>query len=268
MSEVSSVELSPVARTLLIPLAFRAAESQHPDAILRDEQALELASRLDPGCLPKVNLKEMDFVCTMMRARQFDRFAQGFLREHPGGTVVDIGCGLDTRFGRIDNGQMRWVGLDLPEVIAIRRGLLPDAPRSRLIGSSALEFDWMDVVVPPVIFLAEGVLVYFRGDDVKRLVLELQKRFPGCELVFDSLTNTSIRIHRLSPAMRWAALQVQWGLDESEGLEAWGKGIRLLEEWLYFDRPEPRLGLYNLMRHIPFLARANRVLRYRLGMVE
>ncbi len=118
-----------------------------------------------------------------------------------------------------------------------------------------------------MIFLAEGVLVYFTEEDVKRLVLELRRRFPGCELVFDTLTKASIRIHRLSPtvALRRAAHQVQWGLDESDGLEAWGEGIRLLEEWLYFDDLEPRLGRYNLMRHIPLLARANRILRYRLG---
>ncbi len=267
MTVLKDVELSPVARTLLIPLAFRAAESQRPDAILHDDQALELARCLSPGSLPKVNQKDMDFTFTMMRARQFDRFAQGFLAKFPAGTAVDIGCGLDTRFGRIDNGQMQWVGLDLPEVIEIRRSLLPDAPRGQLIGRSALDFTWMDGIVPPAIFLAEGVLVYFQEEEVKRLVLELRRCFAGCELVFDSLTKTSIKSHRLSPttALRRAAFQVQWGLDESEGLEAWGPGIKLLDEWLYFDDLEPRLGSYNLMRHIPFLARANRILHYRLG---
>ena len=124
----------------------------------------------------------------------------------------------------------------------------------------------MDNVTPPAIFLAEGVLVYFTEEDVRRLVLQLRQRFPGCELVFDSLSKASIWIHRLSPAMRAAALQVHWGLDQSQALEAWGPGIRLVEEWLYFDHQEPRLGRYNLMRHIPLLARANRILRYRLGM--
>ncbi len=267
MDRLKGIELSPVARTLLIPLAFRAAESQRPDAILHDEQAVALARRLDASLLPKVNQRDMDFVCTMMRARQFDHFAQGFLKDHPAGTVMDLGCGLDTRFGRLDNGQMRWVGLDLPEVIEIRRGLLEEQPRSCLITCSVLDFKWMDEVTPPVIFVAEGLLVYFMEEDVRRLVLELRRRFTGCELVFDSLSRASIRIHRLSPAgaLRRAAHQVHWGLDESEGLEAWGPGIKLLEEWLYFDELEPRLGSYNLMRHIPFLARANRILRYQLG---
>ncbi len=265
MSELRDVELSPVERTLLIPLAFRAADSQRPDAILHDDQALDLARRLDPGSLPKVNQVGMDYVLTLMRARQFDRFAQQFLAGHPDGTVVDMGCGLDTRFGRIDNGQMRWVGLDLPEVIGIRRRLLPEEPRSCLIGQSALNVAWMDEVTPPAIFLAEGLLVYFHEEDVKCLVLELRRRFKGCELVFDALTKASIRIHRLSPAMRRAALQVHWGLERNNALEDWAPGIKLLEEWFYFDHQEPRLGRYNWLRHIPFLARINCILRYQLG---
>ena len=268
MTDLKDVQLSPVARTLLIPLAFRAAESQRPDSILHDEQALELARRLGPDCLPQINQKDMDYTATLMRARQFDRFGRNFLEACPAGMVVDVGCGLDTRFGRIDNGLMCWVGVDLPEVIELRRSLLPEMPRTCLIGRSALDFAWMDEVTPPAIFLAEGLLVYFFEEDVRRLVLELRRRFPGCELVFDALSRGSIRIHRLlshNTEMRAAALQVHWGLDESDGLEAWGPDIKLLEEWRYFDHAEPRLSRYNWMRHIRFLARANVVLRYRLG---
>jgi O-methyltransferase involved in polyketide biosynthesis len=80
-----------------------------------------------------------DKVFTLMRVREFDRCALAFLGEHPAGVVVDIGCGLDTRFERLDNGQLEWVGLDLPDVIALRKQLLPEMPRTRLIACSALD---------------------------------------------------------------------------------------------------------------------------------
>jgi phosphatidylethanolamine/phosphatidyl-N-methylethanolamine N-methyltransferase len=67
-----------------------------------------------------------------MRVRQFDAFARAFLAGRPGGLVVDIGCGLDTRFDRLDDGQMSWLGLDLPEVISLRRQLLPNAERCKM----------------------------------------------------------------------------------------------------------------------------------------
>ena len=56
----------------------------------------------------------------------------------PGMRVLDSGCGLDTRFQRLDDGRLTWVGVDLPEVIALRRRLVPDTDRARTIGRSAL----------------------------------------------------------------------------------------------------------------------------------
>lgn len=67
-----------------------------------------------------------DLFAAAMRVRQFDTFARAFLAGNPGGLVVDIGCGLDTCFDRLDDGQMAWLGVDLPEVIEPRREVLPD----------------------------------------------------------------------------------------------------------------------------------------------
>jgi len=45
MSEIKSQTLSGVAETLLIPLYIRAMESQRPDALIKDERAIELFTR-------------------------------------------------------------------------------------------------------------------------------------------------------------------------------------------------------------------------------
>jgi O-methyltransferase involved in polyketide biosynthesis len=56
--------------------------------------------------------------------------------------IVDLGCGLDTRCERVDNGQVEWCGLDLSEVIELRKELLDETPRNHLIGCSVLDFSW------------------------------------------------------------------------------------------------------------------------------
>jgi len=261
-------ELPPLARTLLIPLAYRAIESQRSDALLRDEQAVTLIEQCDEDFRKLAKGNAMEQTATMMRARQLDRYAQDFLSRCPDGIVVDIGCGLDTRPDRIDNGQNLWYGLDLPVVIELRRMLLPEGPRQYLVARSVLDFGWMDIVAReqrPVIFLAEGVFPYFEERDVRRTVLALKERFPGAELAFDALSPFSIRIHKLNPAIRKASTHLHWGLMDGKTLEAWGPGIHLLEEWKYFDQNEPRLRAYNLMRYFPPLAKANFILHYRLG---
>jgi O-methyltransferase involved in polyketide biosynthesis len=131
-----------------------------------------------------------------------------------------------------------------------------------------LDFGWMDIVAAeqrPVIFLAEGVFPYFEEGDIRRTVLALKEHFPGAELAFDALSPFSVRIHQLNPAIRKASVHLRWGLMDGKTLETWGDGIHLLEEWLYFDKNEPRLRGYNLMRYFPPLAKANFILHYQLG---
>ena len=265
MSKFKVSELPPVARTMLIALAYRAVESQRQDALLKDEQAVTLIGEFDEDFTRLIRKGGMDPTCTVMRVRQFDRFAQTFLSQHPHGSVVDIGCGLTTRFQRVDNGQMSWFGLDLPEVIEIRRKLLPEEARTHLISRSILDDAWMEEITPPAIFLAEGVLPYLQEADIRHLMQKLGERFPGTEIVFDAINSFSMKAHRLDPTLRKALLEIHWVLDDSQVLETWGTGIRVLEEWKYFDKNEPRLRLYNWMRYIPAFTKANYILRVRLG---
>jgi O-methyltransferase involved in polyketide biosynthesis len=261
-------DLPPVARTLLVPLACRADESRRPDAMIRDDRAREILSRFEEEDTLALKMGGTDRTFTMMRARQFDRYARAFLGEQPGGMVVDIGCGLDTRSSRVDDGRRLWLGLDLPEVIAVRRTLIPEGPRERLLGGSVTDPAWMDGIAAekrPAIFIAEGVFPYFEPGDVRRLIVNLSERFPGSELAFDALSWFSIRLHSLHPVIRKTGARLGWGMDDGREIEAWSPRIHLLEAWNYFKQKEPRLGIANLMRFIPPLANANFIARYRLG---
>src|SRR5512136_2103968 len=161
----SILNLNEVSQTLLIPLYFRAMESQRPDALIRDPKAVELVGKLDYDFsgVQKMKNEQVNF---LLRMREFDRLAKAFLAEHPDGVIVDLGCGLDTRFERVDNGQVEWYGLDLPEVIELRKDLLEETPRSHFIGCSVLDFSWMNALSDQVnkafLFLAEAVLVYLK----------------------------------------------------------------------------------------------------------
>jgi O-methyltransferase involved in polyketide biosynthesis len=262
--------LNALSQTLMIPLYFRAMECQRPDALVRDPKAAELVGQLDYDFSGVQRLKD-EQVNYLLRVREFDRQARAFLAEHPDGVIVDLGCGLDTRFERIDNGQAKWYGLDLPEVIALRKELLDETPRSHFIGCSVLDFSWMEALGSqagkrgqpgwPFLFLAEAMLVYLEEADVKRLVTALAERFPGAELVCDAYSPVVVRFHPRPPAVP----RPRWGLKDDRDVEAWAPGIRLLSQWYTFDEPEPRLGAFRLMRHIRFIAKVVRVVHYRLG---
>jgi hypothetical protein len=99
-------------------------------------------------------------------------------------------------------------------------------------------------------------------------VLLLKERFPGAELVCDAMTPFMVRSLNLELAFTRLAARLHWGLESGRALESWGVGIRLLEEWFYFDRPEPRLGASQLMRCIPPLAKGVGIFHYQLGDAE
>jgi methyltransferase (TIGR00027 family) len=273
MSETTSQDLSGVAKTLLITLYIRAIESQRPDALIKDERAEALVRQLDQESLQKTLALTDDFsrVAVILKGREFDRFAQDFLRRHPDAVVVHIGCGLDTRFERVaeHNSQVEWYDLDLPDVINLRRKLVGgEGARHRLLAGSVLNSAWLDTVSAhgqrPFLFLAEGVFMYFDEAQVKSLVLTLRDRFPGAELVFDAF----------SPFMRWAhnfkvtrtgiGAHLHWALKHGQDLERWSASIRLLDERFPFQYPEPRIRRALQMRLFPFLATAIGVFHYQL----
>lgn len=272
MAETTNQGLSGVAETLLMTLYIRAMESQRPDALIKDEKAVALVTQMsyDFDRIRQLKMDEDDKVGVILRNREFDRYVQDFLARNPEAVVVHIGCGLDSRFERVDNGKVEWYDLDLPEVIEQRRKFIGDEKeRYHLLAGSAFDNAWLDTVKVhrqrPFLFLAEGVLMYFEEAQVKSLVLMLRDHFPGAELVFDAFSPFIVRMNNLRMAISKFGVRYRWGLRRGQELEKWGRGIRLLDEWGYFDRPEPRLDHIRWMRHIPLLARVMRVYHFRLG---
>ena len=268
MNELGSDAFTGVSETLLIPLYFRAVEANERDPIVRDDRAKALVERI-PYDFSRFDRLDADRVFTLMRSRQFDRHARAFLAEHPSSAVVEIGCGLDDRLGRVDNGKVEWYNLDLPAVIALRTNLLGEEARSQSIACSVLDPAWLERVRTPsgvpCLFLTEGVLPYFDESQVRRLVLTLRDRYPGSELVFDVLSPFMVWLQRLQPGTRDAAKLLRWALSRDNELERWGEGLRLLGSWNYFSEREPRLGRVSLLRLVPPIARGARILRYSLG---
>ena len=261
-----------MAETLLIPLYVRAMESQRPDALIKDEKAVALVTQMsyDFDRVRQIPMTEANKAVIILRHREFDRYARDFLARYPKAVVVHIGCGLDSRFERVYNGQVEWYDLDMPDVIALRRELIGgEGGRYHLLGCSVLDNAWLDTVSVhrqrPFLFLAEGVFMYFKGTQVKSLVLTLRDHFPGAELVFDTYSPPHVWVSNLQTSTSKIYIRARWGIWRGQKIEGWGDGIRLLDEWGFFDEAEPRLAHIRWMRPIESLARALRIYHFQLG---
>lgn len=283
MPGAKSQTLSGVSETYLAPLYWRAVESLRPDAMIKDEKAVALVTQKS-YLFDQVKQIPMNELLNSMRiifTREMDRYARDFLSRHPQAVVVHIGCGLDSRFDRVDDGQVEWYDLDLPDVIELRRKFIGDErKRYHLLGCSVLEDAWLEAVKAPIklavhsprpfMFLAETVFVYFTEAQVKSLVLTLCNHFPGAELVFDGWRPYEIWLgNRYISNSSFAGL-MQWGFWHGQVIEDWGLqitdgGIRLLDEWGFFDQPEPRLDSYRWMAPLFRLFKPMRIFHFRLG---
>jgi NADPH-dependent ferric siderophore reductase len=69
------------------------------------------------------------------------------MADHPAGTVVEVGAGLNTRFERLDNGTIHWVDLDLPDTMDLRRTFFSETDRRRMVAASVADDSWCQTVL-------------------------------------------------------------------------------------------------------------------------
>jgi O-methyltransferase involved in polyketide biosynthesis len=226
MPDTTKVELGKVQQTLFFPLLARARETESRRPLLRDPKAVEVVRTV--GLDLAAFRTPMRFL-VVLRTMILDWWVSQFLAEHPGGTVVELGTGLNTRFERTDNGSVHWIDLDLPDTIELRRQFFTDSGRRRMLAASLLDDEWLpevEAVGGPYFFVADGVLPYLTEDQVTGTFTRLAARFPGSKLAFDSYPRVALEWEHKMAAKRDLAFW-QWSCEDPRTLERFG--LRLLE---------------------------------------
>ncbi len=188
MTEKHTADLTGVSETALMTLLVRAKEARRPDSIIEDPLAIHLVDSIDFDFAKFGFTRRQDMA---LRALVFDKQARRYLVDHPKATVVALAEGLQTSFYRLDasgvGNEFRWLSVDLPPMIELRRKLLPASDRVQLCAQSALDFSWMDRVATEhgVFITAEGLLMYLQPDEAMALITECAARFPGGQMMFD-----------------------------------------------------------------------------------
>ncbi|MEV7595978.1 class I SAM-dependent methyltransferase [Kitasatospora sp. NPDC089797] len=239
--------LTGVAKTLLTPLYGRAhAHELAPDADFRDPLAARVLA--GTGFRPSEVLTDRsNAVGSVHRAAVLDGVARRFAERHPEGTVLSLGAGLCTRDARLaDAGSehLRWIGVDTPEVVELRRRLLPDS-RVRLLSGSITEPGWTDAVEAgpgPALVIAEGVLMYLDGREVSRVLSDVHRRFgPGTRFAADFF-HPLLAHSGLHPIVRATGARFRSGARGSRGLAGLAPGWRAEAEHPVMDRIGPAQG--------------------------
>jgi O-methyltransferase involved in polyketide biosynthesis len=246
-------DLDGVQKTLLLPLWGRAQETLSKAPLLHDPLAVAITQEI-PRDLTSLfeGLSHVTRESWIARSIYFDEKAARFLQQHPDGTVVDIGCGLDTTFERVDNGLVHWFDLDLPEVIALRSSYLQESDRRRFVAGSALDAAWLSEVAAStrVLLIMAGVIYYFTVAEIQTMFGRLSQRFERVEIVFDYCSDTGRRIANkrvLEQADMDESAQLKWSTNDIREIQGWYPALRVMESIPLFRRHR---------KHRPFGRRA------------
>jgi O-methyltransferase involved in polyketide biosynthesis len=263
--------LEKIPETLLLPLWGRAMMSQSKHSFLGDKYAASLITRLDYDFSHiKATLKPVHALIWEARAWQLDRLVREFLQSRPKATVVNLGAGLDTTFQRIDNGLLKWVDVDLPEVIEIRRRLIPESDRSRCFAGSLFEQAWIDGlgdISEGVMAICAGCLFYFPEERIKPFFGMLGRKLDGGVIAFDTMTPKAARKASRMVSDADMSGTVRWAMKDSRVMESWGEGISICKDFGFFkDVPKrgfPLIG--RLLMSVSDMKGLMRIVECRVG---
>ena len=282
-------KLKGVPETLLVPLWARATETKHNDPIIKDEKSVEIMDQIDYD-FSKFKNQEPTQVSVAVRTEIIDKAAKDFIDEYQDATIINIGCGLDTRFLRVDNGRIIWYDLDLPEVISIRKQffnveemhsirksticdvskskdfdcisepqkslIFEENERHKMIAKSVFDYSWIDDIDTNehVLIIAEGIFMYLTEQEVKDIMSKLAATFKGAEMLLETTPASLVKQNQKQDLIKdqyQIEAQLQWGIKKGKDITKLNSHIKFIEDWHYFDYHKDRWRIIRWLSLIP-----------------
>ena len=230
-----TLQLGDVETTALIPLAIKANETKRKNARIKDEVAVQIIEHLDMDTAPFDKFLSHEGV--IARTVMLDRMVKDFVSENPDAVIVNIGAGFDNRFARVDNGTITWFDLDLPDSILARKKVFEERERVTMIAGSALEENWCTIIKEkikekssPVLFLAEGLFMYFTLDEIGKMLSILKKNFPKATLIAEQNNPLMVKHQKHHDTVKATKAVFKSGTWSGEDIASLCDGVRLVEE--------------------------------------
>ncbi len=227
--------LSNVPETLLIPLRARMNETNSKNGIISDPKSIEIVEQIQSNVPEKGEVSIFSQKGVAVRTEILDELTNDFLQKHPDCVVVNLGCGLDTRYYRLNNNKVQWYDLDVPEAIELRKNFFQESERFHFISKSVLDFLWNEEVPrnKPLLFIAEGLLMYFTEDEVKSILKNIADNFSDAEIIFEAMSPFVVKNSNKHSDLKKYDAVFKWGIKSGKEIEHWNIGAKFINEHFY-----------------------------------
>lgn len=214
--EKEKITLSGVNETLFVPLYARALESRKPNHLFYDETAVRVIDSLDYD-FEKQGKSSMNMWGCAARTVIFDEQTKAHIAAYPDCCVINMACGLDDRFSRVDNGRIHWYNIDFPDVIELREKLIAPNDRVTDLPCSVFDYSWIDRIENKdhALILAEGFLMYITAEEAKELFTTVAERFTHSCLLLELMTQWMVDHQQLHDTTHANDVTFKWGVKET-----------------------------------------------------
>jgi len=270
---MDKITLTEEKETLLIPLYGKAKESEKKHPVLVDKKAVEIVNQIDYD-FKSLKIPEKTNTMMCLRAKLMDNFVKEYLAKNDESVALHLGCGLDSRYNRIENNDVDWYDVDFKDVIDIRRHFYKETDKYHLIGSSVTEHEWLEKIPADkrhYIVIAEGLFMYLKEYEIKTLINDLKYKIGSYTLIFDAFSVYTAKNVKKQPSIKETGAVINWGIDNPEELINWGTGIQFIEEQYFTSNEEiknldtPTKIMYKMANLFPVAKKAHRLLIYKIG---
>ncbi len=250
MGEKIRIELGSVQKTLFMPVWARAVETKKTEPILVDETAIEIIEKIDYDfdSLAK-NINELSQISWVARCKKYDEIINYYIENNPDGTIVNIGCGLDTTYERIKNDTIIWYDLDLPDVIELRKKFIIETDKRQFISYSFLDSKWFDKIINKgtVLMVSAGVFSYFEESEIRDFIKKVIDVFPHAELLFDVTSSHGIRAANriIKDTGLGEKSFMKWALKDKSVITSWDNHIEIINTCYTYKLKGLKLSLKN-----------------------
>ena len=209
-----------VSKTMLMTLQAKALEGKQKNRLFIDQKAEEMMKQV-PSI---VNISFFDQIGVCLRTKYFDDCCKNFIKTHEHPVIIQLGCGLDDRQGRIGAEDIPFFSVDFLDVITLRQEFFEETPTSQMIADS----------------------------------IKLEREFHQYECYFDTLQHHMVATKNKQKEFREQGVKMHWGLSSKEELyDLFGKHAEILKiDYTMAQYPNRWKVVHRIVSFIPFIQKA------------
>ncbi|KAI1472721.1 putative polyketide synthase protein [Daldinia caldariorum] len=231
--EKLKIGLTGSQETSIGTLVARATDARSAKSILHDTNAIRIMDQIDHD-FDKFHINEAHATLYSTRTICLDRWVTEFLLRNPQATVVHLACGLDDRLRRLqaDLTKVRWIDLDLPDVVELRAKLIP-SPKGdyQLIAADATDRAWLEEIPTdrPTVIVCQGLTMFLEEESGKRMIRQIVDHFKSGQLIIDFISTISLYTQGQVATLVATGASFKWGVDDPKSIETLHPRLKIVD---------------------------------------